>query len=136
MSTISKISISVSLIAGAWTVIGNWIYPKLYYQCTSPKCSDSMLSLNLINVLLGVLLLISAIASIFGPRIIFALSSIISIAIAIIHFTIFNITGSFGISFWLGTIVYASSFILGILALRSRSKLSEQAHPLNLPVFG
>jgi len=75
-----------------------------------------------------------SLGSYFGPRFLFYISALAGASIDVIE--ILNFTAL--VSWWAYVTVAlaTASLILGILAVRQRSGVSEQANPMNLPVFG
>jgi len=83
---------------------------------------------------LGVVLLLVSLGSYFGPRFLFYISALAGASVDVIEILNFSAL----VSWWVYVTVAlaTASLILGILAVRQRSGVSEQANPMNLPVFG
>ena len=84
--------------------------------------------------LLGVVLLLVSLGTYVGPRFLFYGSALAGAGIDVIEILSFSpvVSGWFYVTAILAT----ASLVLGILAARQRSGVSEQANPMNLPVFG
>lgn len=90
---------------------------------------------------LGIILILDCALALVGPRFTFYaaafLSLLVAAAMALYPFgmeTVANPTLSAGSSADL--ILAAATLVLSLLAARSRTPVSEQSHPMNLPVFG
>jgi len=83
---------------------------------------------------LGVVLLLVSLGSYFGPRFLFYISALAAASIDVIE--ILNFSALVSWWFYVTVALATASLVLGILAVRQRSGVSEQANPMNLPVFG
>ena len=82
---------------------------------------------------LAVFLVLGSIVSLVGPKSVFYMSALLSAAEATIIFLGSNLTNFFTL---VSVGLLAVTFVLCILAARWEVKVSEQSHPMNLPVFG
>jgi hypothetical protein len=125
----------LNLLESGWILYIVLVFMNRPYACPSDGCPpipnfwvfDSLL-------LLGAMLLIDAAVSFTGRWPTFplgALFSIVAIPLVALQW------GAFGTTYAIVAMVLAvSALIFNVIATISRTKLSEQEHPLNLPVFG
>lgn len=138
MPRFRTIAALVGLIAGAWVLWGSYygtigrgqFCPYGAGTCTGPA---SLPPANIFVVSLAVLLVLDSALSLVGPRIAFYASAGISILLggsivpssSLVDPTVIVALG-----------LAASTCVLGLVAARRRTEVSEQSHPMNLPVFG
>jgi hypothetical protein len=84
--------------------------------------------------LLGVVLLLVSLGTYFGPRFLFYISALAGASIDVIE--ILNFASVASVWFYVTIALATASLVLGILTVRQRTGVSEQANPMNLPVFG
>jgi hypothetical protein len=125
----------VELLAGIWAVALAWTSgPWYWYGCTTPwGCVHPDVLLPLVPYLGGILVVCAAI-SLVGFRFAFIPGGTISAILAVA-------AGYIAVSsrvpiFVLLALFCADAAVLSLWALRRRGALSEQANPMNLPVFG
>ena len=84
--------------------------------------------------LLAVILVLASLGTYVGPRALFYISALVGAFIDLVEALNYSSIDTE----WLGAtaLVVTVSVILSILAARQRSGVSEQANPMNLPVFG
>ena len=83
---------------------------------------------------LGVLLIADSLACFYGANVDFALSSLASALLVLLGLVGWG-SGYTWVE-WATVAIGALDVVLGLLAYRSTTSLSEQANPMNLPVFG
>ena len=102
-------------------------------MCPSGGCPVSILQAAVPYI--GVLLVLDALVCFIGLRSAHFVGGALSAAIAAV--IAFNWAGQAGGEAWASLVVLSLvSVMLDILAVRRRSQMSEQANPMNLPVFG
>jgi len=84
--------------------------------------------------LLGLVLLLVSLGTYVGPRFLFYVSALAGAFIDVTE--ALNLSSIVSGWFYFTVLLATASLLLGILAIRQRSGVSEQANPMNLPVFG
>lgn len=121
---------SLDLAAGAGGVLLGWVLPQ-EYACPLGGCHTSLWLLAV--PYLGVLLVVDSLACFAGLRAGFAAGAALSLLMA----GAVVLGPGAGDAQW--AVLAAASFLAlaaNALAYASRKTIAEQAHPLNLPVFG
>ena len=88
---------------------------------------------NSVVAALGVLLVLASIGTVIGPKRIFYASAFLSGAQATVFLLALNLTNFFTL-FSAG--LCALTLVISLFAARWEVRVSEQSHPMNLPVFG
>ncbi len=127
----------LGVIVGVWTALGATVLNSdLYGARCNPTTCTALPSPFLIFLLgaFGVILAIDSILALVGPRIALYGEAVVAAIVALLFFLVQAAMNQ--PAFW-------GSFLLSILALalavaagRKKSGISEQANPMNLPVFG
>jgi hypothetical protein len=122
---------ALGVAAGIWLLVGVTFGLVAPDRCGLDVCESNGLIRTMVEVV-SFVLVAGSVSSFFGPRKIFYLSAALSAVLAGLLLT----TGVYG---WvalatLGLLVI--EILLGVVAARSESRVSEQSHPMNLPVFG
>lgn len=118
-------------MTGVWATVASWGFGASN-MCPATGCP--MPALQEAVPFMGILLILVSFASIIGPRAVFTLGGAVSALVAAI--TLYNWAGQSSDAFAALTVLSLLSLIFSLLALRSRRSLTEQANPMNLPVFG
>jgi len=124
----------VGVVAGIWNI---WAY---FQECrgstslcpswqSAPPGADGTVVLGL-----AVFLVLVSLATFIGPTVLFYLSAVVGAAIdALVAVNYSSIAvGSFVIT----VILVTASVVLSVLSAMRKTSVSEQSHPMNLPVFG
>jgi NADH:ubiquinone oxidoreductase subunit K len=113
-----------------------------YYQLTPINCprngcpvpqlswlfSDAILGLALVLLVVGLL-------GVWGAQLAYLLGAFLSAALfLLLVYTVLVAGGSYLSE--VGAVVAAAATVANFAATRARSRLAEQANPMNLPVFG
>lgn len=84
--------------------------------------------------ILGVLLVLDSLASVIAPRAVFFVSALLAALIDLLevvnHSTIVQTT------FYVTVVLVTVSLVLSLASALKETTVSEQSHPMNLPVFG
>jgi hypothetical protein len=123
----------VSLVNGAWGILSGIYWYRFYHPAAFPGPNTDT-SLNLIVLSLGIILLLDSAVCFIGPSVAFYASAVLS-AILLVYELSLSI--SFGSAETILAIVLAlATIVLDVAAARVKKVVSEENHPLNLPVFG
>ena len=83
---------------------------------------------------LAVVLVLVSLATYVGPSVLFYLSAVVGAIIdALVMVNYSSIAEG---SFLVTVILVTGSVVLGVVSAMRRTSVSEQSHPMNLPVFG
>jgi hypothetical protein len=96
---------------------------------TAPPGLDGTITLGL-----AVLLILNSLACFIGPRRIFYGITVLGLAIDLVVGVNSSAIAPGSLYLTLGLATLAA--VLGVMAARQRTGVSEQSHPMNLPVFG
>lgn len=121
MSTVKTLASAVTVGTGILGVYGGSFYP-------APEGSQTLI------IVLGVLLLVVSLACFYGANIAFAGSALLSGALLFAGWVGWE-GGHSGLE-WTTLAVASVDIALCVLAYRSSQGISEEGHPMNLPVFG
>lgn len=133
MIGIRTVAVSAGMLAGAWVFGGSYFGGIGRALCGGgPPCVRSA-SPNFYVVAIAVLLVLNSVVCFFGPRVLFYASGGLSILLAGSVFPSSPLNDpvvwvAFGLAF--------ATLVLSVLAARRMTEVSEQANPMNLPVFG
>jgi hypothetical protein len=87
-----------------------------------------------LTLALAVVLIVDSFFSMVGPRKAFYVTAVIALLVA---GSIFSVVGTgYELVADLTVILTLALFVLALVAARREPKVSEQSHPMNLPVFG
>ncbi len=124
-------------IVGVWTALGSTILNSdLYGARCNPTACAALPSQFLVFLLgaFGVILAIDSVLALVGPRIAFYGEAVVA---AIVAFLFFLAQAAMNQpAFWGSFLVSILTLALAVVAGRKKSGISEQANPMNLPVFG
>jgi len=81
----------------------------------------------------SVALIIDSLVAFVGPRLTFVLQAVLA---ALLSATAGAASDALSASMLIVVLAGAATLVLGILAVRHEQRISEQSHPMNLPVFG
>jgi hypothetical protein len=124
----------VGVVAGLWNI---WAY---YQPChvsepfalcveTAPSGMDGTVILGL-----AVVLIIGSLATFLAPAVLFYVLAAIGLMIDAVEVLNYSAIGSG--PFYITLILMTLSAALSVLAAVRKTTVSEQSHPMNLPVFG
>lgn len=123
----------MGILAGLWTVAVSYLDGRLH-TCPATGCPPSGSGLwDVVVPALSVVLILDSFVCLVGPRRVFyasaALSGVLAASVLLgpsLETMVLYVT--------LGLL--SVEFVLSIIAARWETKVSEQSHPMNLPVFG
>ena len=123
MVRLGTVAAALGIIAGVWTVVASLEGLTRYHSLWSP-----------LTTALAAVLVIDSVVCLVGPKLVFYASVVLSI---LLGGSIFLGSGSdLNLYSLLAIGLAGATFVLSLIAARSESKVSEQSHPMNLPVFG
>jgi hypothetical protein len=124
----------VGVVAGFWNV---WVYFQVCRSAT-PLCAAQQAAPTggegTIVFALAVILVLDSLATFVGPAVLFYASAALSLIIDAIE--VLNYSSISQGEFYVTLILVALSLGLSVVAARRTTGVSEQSHPMNLPVFG
>ncbi len=125
---IGTIAAAVGIVTGVWTLGVQWI-------CPSNGCPESGVPyLGTIILSLSVLLILASVVGLVGSKNAFYGSAILSILLDS------SVALTSGIEdaalVWITLGLSGATFVLSLAAARMKTSVSEESHPMNLPVFG
>lgn len=124
----------VGVVAGSWN-IGAYLQACRSAQrlCpafqTAPPGAEGTVVLGL-----AVILVVGSLATFLAPATLFYLSAALGLGIDAVEVLNYPVIGT-GL-FYVTVILVTLSLVLSLLAATRRTSVSEQSHPMNLPVFG
>jgi hypothetical protein len=124
MTKLRTASAVVGILAGLWA-IGGTVEDEVARSASG--------SPNLFVLGLGGLLTLTSVVCLFGPSVLYYASAALSV------FLEASMSLNSNFSDWVvdvAAVLAAVAFVLAVLAARSRTDVSEQSNPMNLPVFG
>ena len=124
----------VGVVAGFWNI---WEYFQECRGATSlcPSVHSAPTGTEGTVVLgLAVVLVLVSLATFIGPTVLFYLSAAVGVAIDAL--VLVNYPSMAEGSFLVTVILMTVSVVLGVVAAMRKTSVSEQSHPMNLPVFG
>lgn len=133
---IKRVAGAVTLLEGLW-VLYIVLSPSPGEGTFCLTCSGPALGAPLFPILLGVLLLVDSTLCLLGRWIAFLLGALLSattIVLVLLHLS--ELGRSYLEVSTVLTVLSLAALILDVKAAISQPKLSEENHPLNLPVFG
>jgi hypothetical protein len=124
----------VGVVAGLWNI---WEYFQVCRGVTSlcPSWQPAPTGTEGTVVLgLAVVLVLVSLATFIGPAVLFYLSAVAGAAIDAL--VVINYSSIAEGSFLVTVILVTISVVLGVVSAMRKTSVSEQSHPMNLPVFG
>ena len=119
---------TIKVVASATTIVTGVLGAYIGYASPTPAGSQLLVSA------LGVVLVLDSLACLYGANVAFAGAAVVS---AFLVFTFLVGWGGEFTGLKLATLLIAFlNILLSTIAFRSSTGLSEQANPMNLPVFG
>lgn len=85
-------------------------------------------------VALSVILIVNSLVALVGPKKVFYSQAGLAALLAVTEWAGSGTSSMF--ASLIVTVAAAATFILSVLAARHEQRISEQSHPMNLPVFG
>jgi hypothetical protein len=127
LARLATAAAALGVVDGAWVILTNYVWQS----CSGVFCLREDMW-NSASFALSIVLVLVSLAAFVGPRRVFYLSAVVSLALA----------GS--IALWspaiaptvLALALAIVVFGVSVLAARRKGVVSEQANPMNLPVFG
>ena len=83
---------------------------------------------------LAVVLVLISLATFIGPAALFFLTAVVGVAIDAL--VVINYSSIAAGSFLITIILVTVSVVLSVVSATRKTSVSEQSHPMNLPVFG
>lgn len=133
MAGIRTIAAAVGIVNGIWGIVAGF-YWKVLFQPPPAGISVLLPATNLAMVAVGIVLTLVSFVCLIGPAVTFYGSVIASLAMVGVEF----VTGA-GLDttgFIVSLILMVATIVLGMVAATRKQHVSEENHPLNLPVFG
>ena len=131
MARFATLAAALGALSAVWTIV---IIPLSVLP--SPACGPivcaSLHNTGWVVESLAVVLLIVSAACFVGPRTLFYVSSMLSAVLAGAVYVLTDFTVVVAVTLAL----YAAALIFGLVAARRETSVTEQGHPMNLPVFG
>ncbi|MBI3022784.1 MAG: hypothetical protein HYY68_03540 [Thaumarchaeota archaeon] len=125
----------LNLLNALWAAYISFLTVSTPTSCPSNGCPTSLFT-YLPAVLLSVaaILVVDSVICFVGLRIGFTVGVVLSAAIVVL---VGAQWGTFGnLSSSLSIVLSALAIVFGLVSMRSGRGISEESHPLNLPVFG
>jgi len=124
----------VGVVAGLWDI---WGYFGVCRGATSlcpswqpaPTGTEGTIVLGL-----AVVLVLISLATFIGPAALFFLTAVVGVAIDAL--VVINYSSIAAGSFLITIILVTVSVVLSVVSATRKTSVSEQSHPMNLPVFG
>ena len=133
MVRIGTAAAAFGVLTGLWTIAAFYL-DGVAHTCPSTGCPQTGPALwGIVVLALSAVLVVDSLVCFVGPRRVFYASALLSAVLAVSVF----LSSSFE-----DVVVYATlgllgvSFVVSVVAARWETKVSEQSHPMNLPVFG
>ena len=135
MARVATAASLFGVLAGAWVIVEPILPGVPQHLCTG-RCAYPPVPVWAVLALAVILILVS-LGGLVGPKFVFYVSAAVS-ALVLVASAVNSGTIS-ALSDWnvlVGLGLAAASLALGLVAARSEGAVSEQSHPMNLPVFG
>ncbi len=123
LSTVA-VAVAVGVVNGAWAAVAGVYWTQFFGAPGGP---------NAALVALGLLILISSVASLIGPPDALYAPAAFSL-IEILGIAVFGTDT--GADFAISALLAAATIALAFFGTRKKTFVPEEDHPLNLPVFG
>ncbi|MDE1852152.1 MAG: hypothetical protein KGI38_00175 [Thaumarchaeota archaeon] len=124
MDSVGKIAAWLGVVTGAWIVLGAYL---------GQGGTMVVSHWGSLTQVLGVILAVASILSMVGPRKVFYFSALVSVlVVASIGVALSGLDTTAILTVGLALV----NLVLDIVAARRETRVSEQSHPMNLPVFG
>ena len=121
MNLVKTVASAASLATGALGAYAGFV-------SSAPEGNQTLLGS------LGVLLILTSLVCFYGANLAFAGSAVLAGIMFLV--ALISWSGDFSGLEWATLILAIIAVALGMLAFRSTQDISEQANPMNLPVFG
>ncbi len=130
----SSLGGALGIAAGIWTLGASYLDGVARY-CPAGGCPSSGVPyMGIVVQVLAVVLALNSAVSFFWQRRVLYASAILSILVALSVFLNSSATESAVV--WVTVALALASAVVNILGAREGTGVSEQSHPMNLPVFG
>ncbi len=134
MARIATAAALVGVVAGFWNVYEYLqVCRGAAVSCSAQQAAPTGIAGEAV-LALAVLLILNSVATFIGPTALSYVSAALGALIDAI--VILNYTDISTAAFYITAALVTLSVILSALAARRRTGVSEQANPMNLPVFG
>jgi hypothetical protein len=134
MKRTAKLAGGLNVVSGAWAVALDFLFPNTS-ACPLNGCPIATSAVKITVPILGIMLLVDGLVGLYGLRLAFSLGGILSAVIGAI--VLYEWAGQNPGAVATGLVVVSFlGVIADLLAINARGGLSEQANPMNLPVFG
>jgi len=139
-SPIRRVAGGLTVLEGIWLFYANFAGPTVYVSCGvgCPVPQDFLWLL----LPLGVIILIIGLLGVWGASFAYPAGALLSgVVLVVTGYTVFTLAGFAAYTSVLNeaavdAAIAALAMLANALGIRARSRLSEQANPMNLPVFG
>jgi hypothetical protein len=131
---LGTLAASVGAAAGFWNIWAHFQSPEasgvfILMQQHAPVGEDGTIVL-----ILAIVLALASLATFVAPASLFYVSAAASLLIDALELLSYSSVVQW--AFWVTIVLTSLSLGLALLAGRRRTSVSEQSHPMNLPVFG
>lgn len=124
----------LGVLTGLWTAVVSYVERPLP-PCPSAGCPPSGFTIYGVAILaLSIALIFNSAVSFVWHRKVFYVSSLLSVILTlVVALDVNSIDPAF---FWVAVVLDAVTAVANLFAARVSTAVSEQSHPMNLPVFG
>jgi hypothetical protein len=123
----------VSVLAGAWGLFAQ--LSSCHSGCLPASyTAPNQGFLGLLFLLLSVVLVIDGLVGFVGPKAVFYAAIVFALLIDVVE--LLSYSSIVQVYFYVTLALVTLSLVLSLGAARARTGVSEQSHPMNLPVFG
>ena len=131
MVRVGTVAAGVGILAGLWTVAVFYL-DGVAHTCPATGCPPPGLS-GVVVPALSVVLVLDSLVCFIGPKSFFYASAVLS---AVLAASMLLTPYLEPLILYLTVGLLGLGFVLSVVAARWETKVSEQSHPMNLPVFG
>ena len=141
-SLIKRVAGTLLILEGVWMLYS--YQAQVSTPCSINVCPGPQFTSFFPNLLLGlaIALLIVGAFALWGASVAFPAGGVLSVALVLAMGyaawtdTMFYYLAGLTLQGVIGAVLGAIGAVANIMAMRARDKISEQANPMNLPVFG
>jgi hypothetical protein len=140
-SPIRRVAGGLTVLEGIWLFYAYFAAPTVYVSCGLGCPVPPQIYLWLL-LPLGVIILIVGLLGVWGASFAYPAATVLSaVVLMVTGYTVFTLAGfaaytSTSNEAAVDAALAAITMIANALAIRAKTRLSEQANPMNLPVFG
>jgi len=128
---VTTLAAAIGAFSGVWTIFTTYLSILPSPACGPIACATLHNAGWVVELLAAALLVVSAVCFL-GPKSLFYLSAMFSGVLAGTVYALADFTAIVAVTL----VLCAAALVLGVLAARREASVSEQSHPMNLPVFG